>query len=67
MDERLYRVGFNLVKGIGVVRFQSLLDRYGEAGTAWNASPDGLAGASLGSKTLERFLELRSSLDFEKN
>jgi DNA processing protein len=65
MDERHYWIGFNLVKGIGAVRFQSLLDRFGDARTAWDASPSELAEAGLGTKVLERFLELRSSLDLE--
>ena len=65
MDERLYWIGLNLVKGIGAVRFQSLLYRFGDAKTAWYASPAELAEAGLGTKVLNRFLELRSSLDLE--
>jgi len=65
MDKRLYWIGFNLVKGIGAVRFQSLLDRFGDAKTAWDVTPSELAEASLGAKVLERFLELRSSLDLQ--
>jgi DNA processing protein len=65
MDERLYWVGFNLVKGIGAVRFQSLLDHFGDAKTAWGASPADLVEAGLGKKVLERFIELRASLDLE--
>jgi DNA processing protein len=66
MEERLYWTGFNLVKGIGAVRFQSLLDYFGYAESAWNASPAELSQAGLGEKGLERFLELKSSLDLDK-
>ncbi len=65
MDERLYWIGFNLVKGIGAVRFQSILDHFGDAKSAWDASPAELAEAGLGGKVIERFVELRSTLDLE--
>jgi DNA processing protein len=66
MDERLYWVGFNLIKGIGAVRFKALLDHFGDARTAWEGSPVDLAAAGLGSKIIERFIDVRSSLDLEK-
>lgn len=66
MDERLYWVGFNLVKGIGAVRFQALLDHFGDAKTAWEASPADLTAAGLGAKVIDRFVDVRSSLDLEK-
>jgi DNA processing protein len=66
MEERLYWIGFNLVKGIGAVRFQSLLDYFGNAESAWNASPAELSQAGLGEKVLERFFELKSTLDLKK-
>ena len=65
MDERLYWIGFNLVKGIGAVRFRSILDHFGDAKSAWDASPAELAEAGLGGKVIERFVELRSTLDLE--
>jgi DNA processing protein len=65
MDERLYWVGFNLIKGIGADRFQALLDHFGDAGSAWEASPVDLAAAGLGSKIIERLVDIRSSLDLE--
>lgn len=65
MDERLYWIGFNLVKGIGAVRFQSILDHFSDAKPAWDASPAELAAAGLGGKVIERFIELRSTRDLE--
>jgi DNA processing protein len=63
MDERLYWVGFNLVKGIGAVRFKALLDHFGTAETAWNASPAELAAVGLGVKIVERFTDIRRDVD----
>ena len=66
MDERLYWVGFNLVKGIGSVRFRAILEYFGDMELAWNASPGELAKAGLSEKVIGRFVELKSSLDLEK-
>jgi len=66
MDERAYWIGFNLVKGIGAVRFQSLLDHFGDAESAWNATSYELSRAGLSEKILDRFNELKSTLDLEK-
>jgi DNA processing protein len=63
MDDKLYWVGFNLVKGIGAVRFRALLDAFGDAESAWKASPAELAAAGLGAKLVERLVEVRSSVD----
>jgi DNA processing protein len=66
MDDRLYWVGFNLIKGIGAVRFKALLDYFGNAKTAWDASPADLAASGLGAKIIDRFLDIRSTLDLKK-
>jgi DNA processing protein len=66
MDERAYWIGFNRVKGIGAVRFQSLLDHCGDAESAWNSSTEELSQARLREKILDRFNELKSTLDLEK-
>jgi DNA processing protein len=64
--EKRYWVGFNLVKGIGAVRFQALLDRFGTAESAWNAPALDLAGAGVGAKVAERIVELRGRVDLIK-
>jgi DNA processing protein len=66
MDDKRFWVGFNLVKGIGAVRFQSLLDAFGDAETAWNASPTALTAAGLGPKLVERLVEARRQVDLAK-
>jgi DNA processing protein len=65
-DPRLYWVGFNLVKGIGAVRFRALLDFFGDAQTAWQAPPQALLEARLSQKQVENLLKLRSSVSLEQ-
>ena len=61
-DPKQYWVGFNLVKGIGAVRFQALLNAFGDAQSAWQASPDELRAAGLSSKIVENLVKLRSNV-----
>ncbi len=63
MDDKRYWIGFTLVKGIGAVRFQRLLERFGDAGSAWRAAPVDLAGAGLGLKMIERLVAVREKVD----
>jgi DNA processing protein len=65
-DPRIYWVGFNMVKGIGAVRFKNLLDAFGSAEAAWNASSDALAEAGLSRKIIESFQRLRRDVDLEQ-
>lgn len=66
MDEKLYWVGFNLVKGIGAVRLRSLLDHFGSLSIAWEASSDQLRETGLSTRLVENILQIRSSIDLEK-
>ena len=66
MEARRFWVGLNLVRGIGAVRFQALMDHFGEAASAWDGSPEELRAAGLGSKVIERLLEIRKSVDLDK-
>jgi DNA processing protein len=63
MDDKRYWIGFTLVKGIGAVRFQRLLEHFGDAESAWRAAPADLAGAGLGLKMIERLLAVREKVD----
>jgi DNA processing protein len=60
-DPRYYWVGFNLVKGVGAARFRLLLEAFGDAGQAWQASPNALREAGLSKRVVEAFLRIRSS------
>ncbi len=66
MDDKRYWIGFTLVKGIGAVRFQRLLDRFGDAESAWKAAPADLAGAGLGLKMIERLVSVREKADLSR-
>lgn len=65
-DSRKYWIGFNLVKGIGAVRFQALLDHFGDVQSAWNAPTDVLRQSGLGQKTLENLLQIRAQVDLDR-
>jgi len=62
----MYWVGFNMVRGIGAVRFKALLDAFGSAENAWNASIDALQEVGLGPKTIEAFRKVRSEISLEQ-
>lgn len=63
--ERLYWVAFSRIKGIGAVRFQSLLNFFGSAEAAWRATPADLAAAGLSLKLVERVVVARATTDLE--
>ncbi|GAB4421247.1 MAG: DNA-processing protein DprA [Anaerolineales bacterium] len=65
MDDKRYWIGFTLVKGIGAVRFRKLLDVFGSAKKAWEASPAELAQAGLSVKLTERVAAVRQNVDLD--
>lgn len=66
MDDKRYWVGFNLVRGIGAVRLQALIQYFGDAASAWKGTPGELREAGLSAKIVERLLELRKGVDLDK-
>jgi DNA processing protein len=64
-DPVLYWVGFNLVKGIGAVRFRALLNAFGDAQAAWQASPEALRATGLSEKLVNNLVKMRSAVDLE--
>ena len=54
-----------MVKGIGAVRLQALLDFFGDPENAWNAPADALSNAGLSQKIIDNLVRLRSGLDLE--
>jgi DNA processing protein len=66
MTDKRYWIGFNLIKGIGAVRMQALIQHFGDLETAWNAAPADLAHAGLGLKLIERVVQARGNIDLEK-
>lgn len=65
-DPRRYWVGWNLVKGIGSVRFRALLAAFGDAQSAWEASPEALRQAGLGEKLTANVVKLRAQVSVDK-
>lgn len=65
-ERRLYWIAFSLVRGIGAVRFQALLDYFGDPKIAWTAPADALRAAGLGEKIVENLVQLRSSLSLDR-
>jgi DNA processing protein len=66
MEEKVFWMGFNLVKGIGAVRFQNLINFFGSLEVAWQAPVDALASAGLSLKTIENLVLVRKSKDLQK-
>jgi DNA processing protein len=63
VDERIYWVLLTMVKQIGPARFNLLIERFGSAEAAWNASMLELAAAGLGRRAVESLRKLKSTVD----
>jgi DNA processing protein len=63
MDDKRYWIGFNLIKGIGAVRMQALIQHFGDLELAWKAAPAELAQAGLSLKLIERIVQAREDID----
>ena len=66
MSDRQFWLGFNLVSGIGPVRFRRLLSHFGSASAAWRANARGLAAAGLDLRTIESIIATRDRLDLDR-
>ncbi|HSL28915.1 MAG TPA: DNA-processing protein DprA [Anaerolineales bacterium] len=66
MNDKRYWIGFNLIKGIGAVRMQALIEHFGDLAEAWQAAPIELARAGLSLKLIERIVQARQNVDLEK-
>jgi DNA processing protein len=66
MEDKKYWIGFNLIKGIGAVRMQALIQHFGDLETAWKAAPAEFARAGFSLKLIERIIQAREHVDLEK-
>ncbi len=66
MDALIYWIGFSLVKGIGAVRLQALLDYFGSLDAAWHAPADALRAAGLSQKIVEAMTQVRHTTDLPR-
>jgi DNA processing protein len=65
-DPKRFWVGFNMIKGIGAVRFKGLLNKFGDAQSAWEAPAELLHSSGLSHKIVENILQMRSRVDLEQ-
>lgn len=65
-DEKKYWIGFNLVRGIGSVRFQQIQSFFGDLSVAWHASPEAFNEVGLPGRALNNFLKLRKQIDLDR-
>ncbi len=66
LDEKKYWIGFNLVRGIGSVRFQQIQNYFGDLSIAWNATPEAFKEVGLPGRALNNFLKLRKQIDLDQ-
>lgn len=65
MKNKPYWIAFNVFEGIGPLRFKLLLDYFGSAKKAWEASQSDLLKIGLGDKLTEKFLKFRHEFDIQ--
>ncbi|NOQ40246.1 MAG: DNA-protecting protein DprA [Anaerolineales bacterium] len=61
-----YWVGFNLVKGIGPVRLETLLQYFGDIQAAWEARSYHLQAAGLNDNLVKRISEIRNRVSLDE-
>ena len=66
VEEKAYWVGWNLVKGVGAVRFKQLLDFFGSAELAWNAPGSALLSAGMPQKVIDRHYQIKNQVDLDR-
>lgn len=65
MAEVKYWVGFNIVRGIGPMRFRALVDHFGDLEKAWHADARELKTAGLDRRALESLMTTRSTISLD--
>lgn len=65
MPEVKYWVGFNLMPGIGRVRFSQLINHFGALESAWHASPAELKAAGLDQRAVQTVINLRAKISLD--
>jgi DNA processing protein len=65
-DPKRYWIAFNLVKGIGSARMRALLEYFGDAQTAWEASPAELEASGLSTRLVDSVAQVRKDGSAER-
>jgi DNA processing protein len=66
MADVRYWLGFNLISGVGPVRFRRLLESFGTAEAAWGADARALAAAGLDARTVDQIVARRGRIDVDR-
>lgn len=64
-EEKKYWIGFNLVRGIGAVRFQQIRSHFGDLSIAWGAPEEAFRTAGLPEGPLRNLIETRKQVDLD--
>jgi len=64
--DKKYWIGFNLVRGIGAVRFQQILSFFGDLSLAWQAPLEAFRQVGLPERALGNFAKLRAEIDLDR-
>jgi len=65
-DEKKFWIGFNLVRGIGAVRFQQIQSYFGDLSIAWKAPIEAFQEIGLPKRALKNFSTLRGEIDLDR-
>ncbi len=65
-QDKKYWIGFNLVKGIGSVRFKQICSYFGDLSVAWHAPSESFKSAGLPTRALNNFIKLRAQIDLDR-
>jgi DNA processing protein len=65
-DERNYWLALTVVKGIGAVRFRTLLETFGSAQAAWDASPNQLRQSGMNESVIANFIDAHKKIKPEQ-
>jgi len=65
-DEKKFWIGFNLVRGIGAVRFQQIRSYFGDLSIAWGAPEEAFRNAGLPESPVRNLINLRNQVDLDQ-
>jgi DNA processing protein len=64
--DKKYWIGFNLVRGIGAVRFQQIQNFFGDLSTAWQAPIEAFYEIGLPERAVKNFQTMRNQIDLDR-
>ena len=66
MSDMKYWMGFNIVKGIGPVKVQALIDRFDDLALAWEADESELKAIGFDKRAIRSFMATRDEIDLDE-